>query len=132
MVRKAAADEQRLHQEWYARRAPLHTAIMRRTLFFPDRRLLQFDCGKLQVSGRACARTRVGRQAGLRASACAPGLACAAGMLARGGLLVRAFVCVCACACVCAGRMHACPRAREWNVERRCPGLCTGSGSLLL
>jgi len=48
-VRKAADDEERLRAEWFARRAPLHTATMRRTLFFPDRRLLQFDCGKLQV-----------------------------------------------------------------------------------
>ena len=27
----------------------LHTAAIRQSLFFPDRRLVQFDCGKLQV-----------------------------------------------------------------------------------
>jgi hypothetical protein len=31
-----------------ARAALLHTVMIRRTLFFPDRRLVQFDCGKLQ------------------------------------------------------------------------------------
>ena len=29
--------------------APLRTAVVRQQLFFPDRRLIQFDCGKLQV-----------------------------------------------------------------------------------
>jgi len=29
--------------------APLHTAVVRRQVFFPDRRLIQFDCGKLQA-----------------------------------------------------------------------------------
>ena len=29
--------------------ASLSTALIRQRLFFPDRRLVQFDCGKLQV-----------------------------------------------------------------------------------
>ncbi|KAK9804733.1 hypothetical protein WJX72_002805 [[Myrmecia] bisecta] len=46
-----AAAAERAHiaaQEFFARSAPLRTAIVRQQLFFPDRRLLQFDCGKLQ------------------------------------------------------------------------------------
>ena len=38
-----------LQQEWFQRSAPLRTAIVRQQVFFPDRRLIQFDCGKLQV-----------------------------------------------------------------------------------
>jgi hypothetical protein len=38
------------------RAALLHTVWIRRTIFFPDRRLVQYDCGKLQV------RARVGRR----------------------------------------------------------------------
>lgn len=29
--------------------APLHASSVRRQVFFPDRRLIQFDCGKLQA-----------------------------------------------------------------------------------
>ena len=36
-------------QEYRARSQLLHTAAIRQALFFPDRRLVQFDCGKLQV-----------------------------------------------------------------------------------
>ena len=39
-----------LQREWFQRSAPLRTAIVRRQVFFPDRRLIQFDCGKLQAS----------------------------------------------------------------------------------
>lgn len=38
-----------LQQEWFERSAPLRTAIVRQQVFFPDRRLIQFDCGKLQA-----------------------------------------------------------------------------------
>lgn len=44
-VAAAAAAE----QAWAERAAPLRTAIVRQQLFFPDRRLMQYDCGKLQV-----------------------------------------------------------------------------------
>ncbi len=49
LVRKAASDTQLVSVEWAARSGALHTSIVRSKLFFPDRRLLQFDCGKLQV-----------------------------------------------------------------------------------
>ena len=38
-----------MQQEYLRRSALLRAATVRRQLFFPDRRLLQFDCGKLQV-----------------------------------------------------------------------------------
>eukprot|EP00891_Asterochloris_glomerata_P002326 jgi/Astpho2/2326/e_gw1.00043.32.1_t len=37
-----------MQQEYLRRSALLRAATVRRQLFFPDRRLLQFDCGKLQ------------------------------------------------------------------------------------
>ena len=40
-----------MQREWFARSQPLRTALVRQQVFFPDRRLIQFDCGKLQVSG---------------------------------------------------------------------------------
>ncbi len=49
LVRRAASDAALVTAEYWARSAPLHTSTIRGTLFFPDRRLLQFDCGKLQV-----------------------------------------------------------------------------------
>jgi hypothetical protein len=49
MVLRAARATALVQQEWYARAAPLRTALVRRQVFFPDRRLLQYDCGKLQV-----------------------------------------------------------------------------------
>ena len=39
-----------MQQEWFARSQPLRTALVRQQVFFPDRRLIQFDCGKLQAS----------------------------------------------------------------------------------
>lgn len=48
-VAEAARRTAALQAEVFARSAPLRTAIVRQQLFFPDRRLLQFDCGKLQV-----------------------------------------------------------------------------------
>jgi E1A-binding protein p400 len=35
-------------QEFFAKGGSLRTALVRKQLFFPDRRLLQYDCGKLQ------------------------------------------------------------------------------------
>ncbi|KAG1661680.1 hypothetical protein FOA52_001957 [Chlamydomonas sp. UWO 241] len=35
-------------QAWFEGSAPLRTATVRSQLFFPDRKLLQYDCGKLQ------------------------------------------------------------------------------------
>lgn len=49
VVLEAARQAQLVQQEWFRSSASLRTAIVRRQLFFPDRRLLQFDCGKLQV-----------------------------------------------------------------------------------
>lgn len=50
LVLESARQAQRAQQAWFRGSARLRTAIVRRQLFFPDRRLLQFDCGKLQVS----------------------------------------------------------------------------------
>lgn len=44
-ARRAAAAQ----AEFSARSGALRTAIVRQQLFFPDRRLIQYDCGKLQV-----------------------------------------------------------------------------------
>ena len=49
LVLEAARQAQHAQQLWFQSSASLRTAIVRRQLFFPDRRLLQFDCGKLQV-----------------------------------------------------------------------------------
>ncbi len=46
-----AAEQQALTAEhaWFQGAGPLRPALVRQQLFFPDRRLLQYDCGKLQV-----------------------------------------------------------------------------------
>ena len=54
-----AAEQQALTAQhaWFQGAGPLRPAIVRQQLFFPDRRLLQYDCGKLQVGlllERAC------------------------------------------------------------------------------
>lgn len=49
IVLQAARHAQLVQQEWVQRSAVLRPAIVRQQLFFPDRQLLQFDCGKLQV-----------------------------------------------------------------------------------
>ena len=49
VVLQAARQAQMVQQEWFRSSGSLRTAVVRRQLFFPDRRLLQFDCGKLQV-----------------------------------------------------------------------------------
>lgn len=49
VVLEAARQAQLVQQEWFRCSASLRTAVVRRQLFFPDRQLLQFDCGKLQV-----------------------------------------------------------------------------------
>ena len=41
-------------QLWATMGAPLRMPLVRQQLFFPDRRLLQYDCGKLQVSAWHC------------------------------------------------------------------------------
>lgn len=51
LVNAAAARAQALTQAWYRHGSLLHTARQRTQLFFPDRRLIQFDCGKLQARG---------------------------------------------------------------------------------
>ena len=48
-VAAAAAEALRLGQHFAHSSGPLATALVRGRLFFPDRRLIQFDCGKLQV-----------------------------------------------------------------------------------
>lgn len=50
VVLQAARQAQLMQREWVQRSAVLRPAIVRQQLFFPDRQLLQFDCGKLQVS----------------------------------------------------------------------------------
>lgn len=47
-MRAAAAATAVATREFFARSAPLHSSLIRRQLFFPDRKLVQFDCGKLQ------------------------------------------------------------------------------------
>ncbi len=39
-----------VERAWVQKAAPLRTALGRQQLFFPDRRLMQYDCGKLQAS----------------------------------------------------------------------------------
>ncbi|WIA20226.1 hypothetical protein OEZ85_006067 [Tetradesmus obliquus] len=46
-VRRAAQAALIAEQEFFARGGSLRTALVRKQLFFPDRRLLQYDCGKL-------------------------------------------------------------------------------------
>lgn len=46
-LRRAAAAASVAQQAWFAGAGPLRTAVVRKQLFFPDRRLLQYDCGKL-------------------------------------------------------------------------------------
>jgi E1A-binding protein p400 len=46
-VRRAALAAAVAQQEWFERGGCLRTAVVRKQLFFPDRRLLQYDCGKL-------------------------------------------------------------------------------------
>ena len=48
-VAEAARGAALAQREFAARSALLRTAIVRQQLFFPDRRLIQYDCGKLQV-----------------------------------------------------------------------------------
>lgn len=48
-VAAAAAAAAAAEAAWSVGSAPLRTAVVRQQLFFPDRRLIQFDCGKLQV-----------------------------------------------------------------------------------
>lgn len=48
-VRKAAAAAATAQAAWYGGSAPLRTAVVRTQLFFPDRKLIQYDCGKLKV-----------------------------------------------------------------------------------
>ncbi len=40
-----------LRREFVARNELLHVPRVRTQLFFPDKRLIQYDCGKLQVHG---------------------------------------------------------------------------------
>ena len=49
LVAAAAQQAEVAARAWFQGGAPLRTAIVRQQLFFPDRRLLQYDCGKLQV-----------------------------------------------------------------------------------
>lgn len=46
-LRRAAVAAAVAQQEWFERAGCLRTAVVRRQCFFPDRRLLQYDCGKL-------------------------------------------------------------------------------------
>lgn len=51
-VAAAAAAAATAERAWAQRAAALRTAVVRQQLFFPDRRLMQYDCGKLQASRR--------------------------------------------------------------------------------
>jgi E1A-binding protein p400 len=60
LVNAAANRAQALTQAYFARAGLLHTARLRTQLFFPDRRLIQFDCGKLQELAVLLARLKAG------------------------------------------------------------------------
>lgn len=47
-------------QEFFAKGGSLRTALVRKQLFFPDRRLLQYDCGKLQELDALLRRLKAG------------------------------------------------------------------------
>jgi hypothetical protein len=58
-VAAAAAAAATAERAWARRAAALRTAVVRQQLFFPDRRLMQYDCGKLQASlPSVCKRTQ--------------------------------------------------------------------------
>jgi E1A-binding protein p400 len=59
-VAAAAAATRTLQAAVAARGALLHVPRLRTQLFFPDRRLLQYDCGKLQELAALLARLRLG------------------------------------------------------------------------
>ncbi|KAL6784904.1 hypothetical protein ACKKBG_A01610 [Auxenochlorella protothecoides x Auxenochlorella symbiontica] len=56
----AAAASRALAQTWYSRGEVLHLARTRTSLFFPDKRLIQFDSGKLQELAGLLARLKAG------------------------------------------------------------------------
>ncbi|GAX77679.1 hypothetical protein CEUSTIGMA_g5122.t1 [Chlamydomonas eustigma] len=60
LVRRAASATQLVQQEWFNRSAPLRTAFVRGQLFFPDRKLIQYDCGKLQEMSFLLRRLKAG------------------------------------------------------------------------
>ncbi|KAL4459188.1 hypothetical protein ABPG75_014053 [Micractinium tetrahymenae] len=60
LVNAAAQRAQQLSQAYYDRAGLLHTPRIRTQLFFPDRRLIQFDCGKLQELATLLARLKAG------------------------------------------------------------------------
>lgn len=58
-VRAAARRAAVAMTEWCKRGAALRLAHVRQQLFFPDKRLIQYDCGKLQVRMCVCASGRI-------------------------------------------------------------------------
>eukprot|EP00958_Prasinococcus_capsulatus_P028547 scaffold6922_cov363-Prasinococcus_capsulatus_cf.AAC.5 len=48
LLHQDAVFEASCHERVLPLMSPLRTSIIRQTLFFPDRRLIQYDCGKLQ------------------------------------------------------------------------------------
>ncbi|KAK9839615.1 hypothetical protein WJX81_001019 [Elliptochloris bilobata] len=59
-VAEAARRAALAQREFAGRSAALRTAIVRQQLFFPDRRLIQYDCGKLQELAVLLRRLRAG------------------------------------------------------------------------
>jgi len=53
-VASAAAAAATAEAAWMKGAGPLRPALVRQQLFFPDRNLIQYDCGKLQVGTFAC------------------------------------------------------------------------------
>lgn len=53
-VASAAAAATAAEAAWMKGAGPLRPALVRQQLFFPDRNLIQYDCGKLQVGTFAC------------------------------------------------------------------------------
>ncbi len=51
MVRQVAEASSVALRFWQQQGGVLHVPMVRQQLFFPDRRLIQYDCGKLQVCG---------------------------------------------------------------------------------
>jgi hypothetical protein len=50
---------------------PLRTAAVRQQLFFPDKRLIQYDCGKLQARREGVRTVGIGAASGIWAGECA-------------------------------------------------------------
>eukprot|EP00884_Botryococcus_braunii_P006564 jgi/Botrbrau1/15909/Bobra.40_1s0091.1 len=65
LVSAAARAAAVVQREFFVRGASLRTAIVRQQVFFPDRRLIQYDCGKLQELAELLAKLKAGKHKAL-------------------------------------------------------------------